>query len=117
MRTLLTPVPALLGPQIVADNIAYAKSVKFTGTRDNAAGLDFSGILEEVRMREGAVHRVRAGQGRAGRHPRAGLYFSGILEGVSMREGAVRRVRAGQGWARQGGIAVPAWTSATSWRV
>jgi len=34
--------------QIVADNIQYAKSVKFTGTRDNAAGLDYSGILEEV---------------------------------------------------------------------
>lgn len=34
--------------QIVADNIQYAKSVKYTGTRDNAAGLDYSGILEEV---------------------------------------------------------------------
>ncbi|KXZ47074.1 hypothetical protein GPECTOR_38g311 [Gonium pectorale] len=33
--------------KIVTDNIQYAKSVVFMGTRDQAAGLDFSGILEE----------------------------------------------------------------------
>ena len=38
-----------ISAQIVADNIQYAKAVKFTGTRENAAALDFSGILEEVR--------------------------------------------------------------------
>ena len=33
--------------KIIQDNIQYAKSVKFMGTRDKAAALDFSGILEE----------------------------------------------------------------------
>ncbi|PNH07983.1 putative nucleolar protein 5-2, partial [Tetrabaena socialis] len=33
--------------KIVADNIQYAKSVVFMGTRDQAQTLDFSGILEE----------------------------------------------------------------------
>ena len=41
-----------ISAQIVADNIQYAKAVKFTGTRENAAALDFSGILEEVRTLE-----------------------------------------------------------------
>eukprot|EP00195_Chlamydomonas_chlamydogama_P017712 CAMPEP_0202889986 /NCGR_PEP_ID=MMETSP1392-20130828/514_1 /ASSEMBLY_ACC=CAM_ASM_000868 /TAXON_ID=225041 /ORGANISM="Chlamydomonas chlamydogama, Strain SAG 11-48b" /LENGTH=512 /DNA_ID=CAMNT_0049573453 /DNA_START=175 /DNA_END=1713 /DNA_ORIENTATION=+ len=33
--------------KIVSDNIQYAKAVKLMGTRDNAAKLDFSGILDE----------------------------------------------------------------------
>mmetsp|Transcript_8493 Transcript_8493/g.11462 ORF Transcript_8493/g.11462 Transcript_8493/m.11462 type:complete len:514 (+) Transcript_8493:168-1709(+) len=33
--------------KIVADNIEYAKCVKFMGLREKAAGLDFSAILEE----------------------------------------------------------------------
>lgn len=33
--------------KIVSDNIQYAKVVKLMGTREKAAGLDFSGILEE----------------------------------------------------------------------
>lgn len=33
--------------KIIQDNIQYAKSVKFMGTRDKAASLDFSAILEE----------------------------------------------------------------------
>lgn len=33
--------------KIVTDNIQYAKSARLMGTRDKAAGLDFSGILEE----------------------------------------------------------------------
>jgi len=33
--------------KIVNDNIKYAKVIKQMGTRDKAAGLDFSGILEE----------------------------------------------------------------------
>lgn len=33
--------------KIVADNIAYAKVVKLMGTREAAAGIDFSGVLEE----------------------------------------------------------------------
>lgn len=33
--------------KIVTDNIHYAKAVVFMGTRDQAQGLDFSGILEE----------------------------------------------------------------------
>ncbi|KAG2501148.1 hypothetical protein HYH03_000963 [Edaphochlamys debaryana] len=33
--------------KIVTDNIQYAKAVVFMGTRDQSAGLDFSGILEE----------------------------------------------------------------------
>lgn len=44
--------------KIVADNIQYAKTVKFMGTREKAAGLDFSGILaEEVegQLKEAAV--------------------------------------------------------------
>lgn len=43
--------------KIVADNIAYAKTVKFMGTRDHAAALDFSGILDEdveTRLKETA---------------------------------------------------------------
>ncbi|KAK9824178.1 hypothetical protein WJX72_008339 [[Myrmecia] bisecta] len=44
--------------RIVTDNIHYAKSVKLTGTRDHAADLDYSGILEEeveVELKEAAV--------------------------------------------------------------
>jgi len=33
--------------KVVADNVSYAKAMKFMGTRDRAAGLDFSGILTE----------------------------------------------------------------------
>ncbi|GBG89864.1 hypothetical protein CBR_g49712 [Chara braunii] len=33
--------------KIVSDNIEYAKAVKFMGTRENAASLDFSGIIAE----------------------------------------------------------------------
>uniref|UniRef100_A0A7S0RFN5 Nop domain-containing protein n=1 Tax=Chlamydomonas leiostraca TaxID=1034604 RepID=A0A7S0RFN5_9CHLO len=33
--------------KIVTDNIQYAKVVKLMGTRDKAAGVDFSGVLEE----------------------------------------------------------------------
>ncbi len=33
--------------KIATDNIQYAKAVVFMGTRDQAQGLDFSGILEE----------------------------------------------------------------------
>eukprot|EP00882_Tetradesmus_deserticola_P013275 GHRQ01014080.1.p2 GENE.GHRQ01014080.1~~GHRQ01014080.1.p2 ORF type:complete len:276 (+),score=144.30 GHRQ01014080.1:405-1232(+) len=33
--------------KIVADNISYAKAIKATGTRDKAAGVDFSGVLEQ----------------------------------------------------------------------
>eukprot|EP00887_Chlorella_sp_A99_P002605 scaffold6.g2605.t1 len=33
--------------KIVADNIAYAKTVKLMGTRDRAAGIDFSEFLDE----------------------------------------------------------------------
>lgn len=33
--------------KIVADNISYAKAVKHMGTREKAADLDFSGVLEE----------------------------------------------------------------------
>ncbi len=43
--------------KIVTDNIQYAKCIKFTGTRENAATLDFSGILEEdveSRLKEAA---------------------------------------------------------------
>ena len=33
--------------KIIDSNIAYAKAVRFMGARDRAAGLDFSGILDE----------------------------------------------------------------------
>ena len=46
----------------MADNIQYAKAVKFTGTRENAAALDFSGILEEVRTH--VWGRACVGEGR-----------------------------------------------------
>lgn len=44
--------------KIVDSNIAYAKSVKFMGSRDKAAALDFSGILEEEiesQLKEAAI--------------------------------------------------------------
>jgi hypothetical protein len=44
--------------KIVDSNIAFAKSVKFMGSRDKAAALDFSGILEEEiesQLKEAAV--------------------------------------------------------------
>ena len=50
-RALLTCPPprftCCIRVQIVSDNIAYAKAIKLMGTRENAASLDFSGILEE----------------------------------------------------------------------
>ena len=58
--------------QIVSDNIQYAKCVKFMGTRDNAAGLDFSGILDEVRQRQfgkgeqGGIRKVAGRSGHVG---------------------------------------------------
>eukprot|EP00775_Hariotina_reticulata_P009707 gene9707-9866_t len=33
--------------KIVSDNIAYAKAIKAMGTRDRAASIDFSGVLEQ----------------------------------------------------------------------
>ena len=51
----LSEIRLCISAQIVADNIQYAKAVKFTGTRENAAALDFSGILEEVRTQEDGV--------------------------------------------------------------
>eukprot|EP00879_Flechtneria_rotunda_P022149 GHRR01023372.1.p1 GENE.GHRR01023372.1~~GHRR01023372.1.p1 ORF type:complete len:261 (+),score=75.15 GHRR01023372.1:154-936(+) len=33
--------------KIVTDNIQYAKTIKVVGTRDKAAGVDFSGVLEQ----------------------------------------------------------------------
>lgn len=53
----------------MSDNIQYAKCVKFMGTRDNAAGLDFSGILDEVRQRQfgkGEEGGIRHAAGRSG---------------------------------------------------
>ena len=44
--------------KIVSDNIQYAKSVRLMGTRDKAAGIDFSEFLEEegeVALKEAAV--------------------------------------------------------------
>ncbi|MEW5302737.1 MAG: hypothetical protein WDW38_004153 [Sanguina aurantia] len=44
--------------KIVADNISYAKAVKHMGTREKAADLDFSGVLEEeveTSLKEAAV--------------------------------------------------------------
>eukprot|EP00877_Chromochloris_zofingiensis_P001898 jgi/Chrzof1/11709/Cz06g06120.t1 len=44
--------------KIVTDNIQYAKTIKLMGTRERAAGLDFSAILEEeveVSLKEAAV--------------------------------------------------------------
>ena len=44
--------------KIVADNIAYARVVSFMGTRDAAAGLSFSPILEdevEAHLKEAAL--------------------------------------------------------------
>ncbi|PRW56410.1 putative nucleolar 5-2 [Chlorella sorokiniana] len=44
--------------KIVADNIAYAKTVKLMGTRDKAADIDFSDFLEEEaesQLKEAAV--------------------------------------------------------------
>jgi nucleolar protein 58 len=39
--------------KIVTDNIAYSKVVKFMGLRENAAGLDFSGVpLDEATEQE-----------------------------------------------------------------
>lgn len=44
--------------KIVTDNVQYAKTIKIMGTREKAAGQDFSGTLEEdieARMKEAAV--------------------------------------------------------------
>jgi nucleolar protein 58 len=44
--------------KIVADNIQYAKSARLMGTREKAAALDFSGVLEEdveTRLKEAAL--------------------------------------------------------------
>ncbi|KAL4427848.1 hypothetical protein ABPG75_001937 [Micractinium tetrahymenae] len=44
--------------KIVSDNIAYAKTVKLMGTRDKAADIDFSDVLEEEvesQLKEAAV--------------------------------------------------------------
>jgi nucleolar protein 58 len=48
--------------KIVTDNIAYAKTVKLMGTRDKAAGIDFSDVLEE----EVESQLKEAGEARAG---------------------------------------------------
>lgn len=66
----------------MSDNIQYAKCVKFMGTRDNAAGLDFSGILDEVRQRQfgkGEERGIRKVAGRSG--------HAGEGEGGGGREG------------------------------